>query len=160
MLRPDLIASSLGISVFLLFYFASVSVLTLYWVVIFGRSTRQANGINVWYAAVLSGALVFFGVLSDLVRVRKPFMIIGAAATIVMMIFLVLQIDDPQAGYYSNVILIVLSRHHRLRVRALDGQLHRAGRVAQPGPRPRPGSPCGAGSSGSWSRCRSWSSPG
>jgi MFS family permease len=108
MLRPDLIASSLGISVFLLFYFASVSVLTLYWVVIFGRSTPQANGINVWYAAVLSGALVFFGVLSDLVRVRKPFMILGAAATIVMMVFLVLQIDDPHVGYYSNVIQVVL----------------------------------------------------
>ena len=49
MLRLDLIASSLGISVFLLFYFASVSVLTLYWVVIFNRTTPDANGINIWY---------------------------------------------------------------------------------------------------------------
>ena len=29
--------------------------LTLYWVVTFNRSTPQANGINVWYAAFLSG---------------------------------------------------------------------------------------------------------
>jgi len=108
MLKADLIASSLGISVFLLFYFASVSVLTLYWVVIFGRSTPDANAINVWYAAVLSGALVFFGVLSDRVRVRKPFMLIGAVATIVMMIFLILQIDDPHVGYYSNVLQMAL----------------------------------------------------
>jgi MFS family permease len=108
MLKIDLITSSLGISVFLLFYFASVSVLTLYWVVIFGRSTPLANAINVWYAAVLSGALVFFGVLSDRVRVRKPFMLIGAAATIVMMIFLILQIDDPHVGYYSNVMIMAL----------------------------------------------------
>jgi len=108
MLKIDLIGSSVGISVFLLFYFASVSVLTLYWVVIFGRSTPLANAINVWYAAVLSGALVFFGVLSDRVRVRKPFMIIGAAATIVMMIFLILQIDDTHVGYYSNVMIMAL----------------------------------------------------
>lgn len=108
MLRLDLLASSTAISVFLLFYYASVSVLTLYWVVVFGRSTPQANGINVWYAAVLSGALLVFGVASDLVRVRKPFMLVGAMATIVAMVFLILQIDDPHVGYYSNVLVIVL----------------------------------------------------
>jgi MFS family permease len=108
MLRLDLLASSTAISVFLLFYFASVAVLTLYWVVVFGRSTPDANGINVWYSAVLSGALVAFGVASDLVRVRKPFMLVGAVATIVMMVFLILQIDDPHVGYYSNVLIIVL----------------------------------------------------
>ena len=69
----------MAVSLLLLFYFASVSVLTLYWVVVFGRSTADANGINVWYAAVLSGALVLFGVLSDQLRVRKPFMLVGAA---------------------------------------------------------------------------------
>src|ERR1700684_257423 len=54
MMRLDLISSSIAISVSLLFYFASVSVLTIYWVVIFNRSTPQANGINVWLAASIS----------------------------------------------------------------------------------------------------------
>jgi len=108
MIKLDLIMSSLGISLFLLFYFASVSILTLYWVVIFGRSTPQANSINVWYAAVLSGSLVLFGVLSDRARVRKPFMLIGAVATIVSMVFLILQVDDPHAAYFSNVLVMVL----------------------------------------------------
>jgi hypothetical protein len=57
---------------------------------------------------VLSGTLVLFGVLSDWLRVRKPFMLIGAAATIVTMVFLILQIDDPHVGYYSNVLIVVL----------------------------------------------------
>jgi MFS family permease len=57
MMRLDLISSSVAVSLLLLFYFASVSVLTLYWVVVFGRSTADANGINVWYAAFLSGTL-------------------------------------------------------------------------------------------------------
>ena len=52
MMKLDLISSSIAISVFLLFYYASVSVLTIYWVVIFNRTTPQANGINVWLAAV------------------------------------------------------------------------------------------------------------
>lgn len=108
MMKLDLLASSTAISVFLLFYYASVAVLTLYWVVIFGRSTPEANGINVWYAAVLSGALLFFGMASDLARVRKPFMALGVVATIVMMFFLILQIDDPHVGYYSNVLVMVL----------------------------------------------------
>ncbi len=52
MMKLDLIASSVAISVFLLFYYASVSVLTIYWVVTFNRTTPQANGINVWLAAL------------------------------------------------------------------------------------------------------------
>ncbi len=71
MLRLDLVTSPLAVSLLLLFYFASVSVFTLYWVVVFGRSTAEANGINVWYAAGLSGTLVLFGVLSDLLRRRS-----------------------------------------------------------------------------------------
>jgi len=108
MMRLDLISSSVAVSLLLLFYFASVSVLTLYWVVVFGRSTPDANGINVWYAAFLSGTLVLFGVLSDRLRVRKPFMLVGAVATIVMTYFLITQIDHPHTGYYSNVLVVVL----------------------------------------------------
>ena len=134
MLRLDLISSSLPVSLLLLFYFASVSVLTLYWVVVFSRSTPDANGINVWYAAVLSGTLVLFGVLSDWLRVRKPFMLVGAAASIVMTFVLIVQTGHPQTGYYSNVLVVVLlGTAICVRLCPLDGQLHRAGRIAQPG---------------------------
>lgn len=108
MMRLDLISSSVAISLFLLFYYASVSVLTLYWVVIFGRTTAEANGINVWYAAFLSGTLILAGVISDRLRVRKPLMFVGAVATIVMMLFLILQVGHPHTGYYSNVFVVVL----------------------------------------------------
>ncbi len=108
MMRLDLISSSIAISVSLLFYFASVSVLTIYWVVIFNRSTPQANGINVWLAAFLSGGLVLAGFLSDLARVRKPFMLFGAVASMVMLGFLIVQTGHPHTGYYANVLVIVL----------------------------------------------------
>ncbi len=108
MMKIDLITSSIAISVFLLFYYASVSVLTIYWVVTFSRSTADANGINVWLAAFLSGALVVAGALSDLIRVRKPFMLVGAICGIIMLWFLIMQTDHPHTGYYSNVLVIVL----------------------------------------------------
>src|SRR5580693_4200668 len=108
MMKLDLITSSVAISVFLLFYYASVSVLTIYWVVIFNRSTPDANGINVWNAAVLSGALVLAGFLSDKARVRKPFMLFGAIFAMIMMGFLIHQTGNPHTGYYANVLVIVL----------------------------------------------------
>ena len=52
--------------------------------------------------------LVVFGVISDRVRVRKPFMLVGAVGTIVMTIVLLRQIDHPTTGYYSNVFVVVL----------------------------------------------------
>ena len=108
MMKIDLVASSIAISVFLLFYYASVSVLTIYWVVTFNRTTPQANGINVWLAGFLSAGLVLAGVLSDWARVRKPFMLGGAICAMVMMGFLIVQTGHPHTGYYSNVLVVVL----------------------------------------------------
>jgi len=108
MLRLDLISSSLGISVFLLIYYASVSVLTLYWAVVFSRTTADANGINVWYWGFDAVTLVAVGVLSDRLRVRKPFMVVGAVGGIVMTMFLIAQAGHPHTSYYSNVLVVVL----------------------------------------------------
>ncbi len=108
MMKVDLVASSIAISVFLLFYYASVSVLTIYWVVTYNRTTPQANGINVWLAASLSIGLVVAGALSDWARVRKPFMLVGAICAMVMMGFLIVQTGHPHTGYYSNVLVVVL----------------------------------------------------
>ena len=108
MMKLDLISSSIAISVFLLFYYASVSVLTIYWVVTFNRTTPQANGINVWLAGFLSIGLVLAGLLSDWARVRKPFMLAGAICAMVMMYFLIRQTDHPHTGYYANVLVVVL----------------------------------------------------
>ncbi len=108
MLKIDLISSSIAISLFLLFYYASVSVLTIYWVVTYNRTTPQANGINVWLAAALSIGLVISGFLSDWARVRKPFMLAGALCTMVMLGFLIYQTGHPETGYYASVVVVVL----------------------------------------------------
>lgn len=108
MMRPDLVASSLGISLFLLIYYASVSVLVLYWVVIFGRSTADANGINTWYWGFDAVFLILVGLLSDRLRVRKPFMVVGAVGALVMTLLMFHQVSHPHTGYYSNVLVAAL----------------------------------------------------
>jgi hypothetical protein len=62
----------------------------------------------VWYAAFLSIGLVLAGVLSDWAKVRKPFMIAGAVAAMVMLGLLIVQTGHPHTGYYDNVLIIVL----------------------------------------------------
>ena len=52
--------------------------------------------------------LVVFGILSDRLRVRKPFMLVGAMGAVIMTIFLLRQVDHPTTGYYSNVLVVVL----------------------------------------------------
>jgi hypothetical protein len=96
-----------AIALFLLIYYAAVSVLTIFWVVVFNRTTSQANGINTWYWVANAITLVAIGVASDAIRVRKPFMVVGAVGTIVATLFLIHQTGVPTTSYYGNVLLVV-----------------------------------------------------
>jgi nitrate/nitrite transporter NarK len=109
MLKLDLLSSSLAIAVFLLIYYVSVSVLTIYWVVVFDRTASNADGINTWYWAADSVALISVGIVSDRLRVRKPFMVIGAVGTIAMTLVLIYQTGHgTTTGYYANVVMVIL----------------------------------------------------
>lgn len=106
MMRLDLLSSSVAISLFLLIYYASVSVLTIYWVVVFNQSTANANGINVWYWGFDAAMLVIVGVVSDRLRVRKPFMLIGAVGAIVMTLVFISKAHEPTTSYYTLVAIV------------------------------------------------------
>ncbi len=83
MLRFDIIGPALAISLFLLLYYALVAFIVVYFATVFGFSEQKANSIVNWYWATNAIALVVAGVLSDLVRVRKPFMLVGACISLV-----------------------------------------------------------------------------
>src|SRR6185437_12118470 len=88
----DLVGSSFGISVFLLIYYAAAAFFTIYYSVTFVNAngtpltTSQVNGVNIWFWGTDIVALIVVGILSDLVRVRKPFMLVGAIGSIVTLI--------------------------------------------------------------------------
>ncbi len=120
---------------FLLIYYVSVSVLTIYWVVVFNRTASNADGINTWYWAADSVALISVGVVSDRLRVRKPFMVIGAVGTIAMTLVLIYQTGHGTTTGTTRTSSwsVLLGTFHRHRLHALDGRVHRSGRGAQPG---------------------------
>jgi MFS family permease len=113
-LKLDLIGSSVGISIYLLVYFAASAFFTIYWATVFKNpnglnlSTVQANSLNQWYWGADAITLIIFGVLSDLLRVRKPLMLVGALGSTVMLIIFLRQATHPYTSFHTLVLLEVL----------------------------------------------------
>ncbi len=86
MLHLDIIGSAFAISVFLLIYYTAVGFFTVYFTFLHGLSLSTANSIGDWFWGFDALALILVGILSDRVRVRKPFMVLGGVGAIVMTI--------------------------------------------------------------------------
>ncbi len=113
-LKWDLVGSAVGISLFLLVYYAASAFFTIYWATVFKSSdglnltTSDANYLNTWFWGADAVALIVFGVLSDKLRVRKPLMVVGAVGSIVMLILFLNQANHPFTGFTTLIILEVL----------------------------------------------------
>lgn len=109
MLRFDVIGSAFAISVFLLLYYMLVGFVVVYFATVYGYSEQRANGLANWYWGFNAIALVVFGLLSDKFRVRKPFMVVGTAISLVGGILFAISATHPHTSYYSFAIYFVLS---------------------------------------------------
>jgi MFS family permease len=89
MLHLDIIGSAFAISVFLIIYYTAVGFFTVFFTTLHGFSLSTANSVGDWFWAFDAGGLILFGIISDRLRVRKPFMLAGGvgaiAATIVFL---------------------------------------------------------------------------
>ena len=100
--------------VFLLLYYAASAFFTIYWATVFkdpsgvNLSTSQANSLNAWFWWADIVALIVFGVLSDLLKVRKPLMLVGAIGSIVMLVLFIHAADNPHTGLDTLITLEVL----------------------------------------------------
>jgi MFS family permease len=108
MLKKDVVGSAFAISIFLMIYYAAVGFFVIYFTAVFGWSSAKANGLGNWFWAFDAGALIVVGILSDLVRVRKPFMVIGAVGAIVMTAIFATKAHQPHTSYYEFVLIISL----------------------------------------------------
>jgi len=86
MLRLDIIGSAFAISVFLLIYYTAVGFFTVYFSAVHNYSLSEANSLGDWFWGFDALALIITGIISDRLRVRKPFMVLGAVGAIVMTI--------------------------------------------------------------------------
>ncbi|MFC4950600.1 MFS transporter [Pseudonocardia sp. GCM10023141] len=84
MLRLDVIGPAFGVAVFLLLYYSAVGIFVIYFATNFGFSEQATNGLLNWYWISNAVALLVAGLLSDRLRVRKPFMIVGGVGSVIM----------------------------------------------------------------------------
>ncbi|MEV0293815.1 MFS transporter [Nocardia sp. NPDC050710] len=108
MLRLNIVGSALGISLFLAFFYTIVSFLPVYMATNFGFSPAKANALGNWYWTANAIALVLAGIASDYLKVRKPFMIVGALISIVGMFIFIGYTDEPDTGYYTFAWVFVI----------------------------------------------------
>jgi hypothetical protein len=107
-LHLDIVGSALAISLFLILYFTMSMFMVIYFSTIFGFSEAQGNSLGNWFWAFAAGTLVLVGLLSDRVRVRKPFMLAGALGAIAMTSIFALQTYNVHTGYYTFAWILTL----------------------------------------------------
>jgi len=106
-LQWDLVGSSIGIATFLLVYYAAASLFTIYYPVIFKNpdgtnfSVTQANGLNTWFWGADILALIAVCLLSDALKVRKPFMLLGVGVSMVMLVVFLGDATHAHTSYYT-----------------------------------------------------------
>ena len=105
MMQPRLIVSSVGISLYLLMYFAAVGYFPLYLSSIFKFTVAQANGLVSVFWAVNVVAAIVIGFISDRTLVRKPFMLAGCIATIIVTLLFISRIGVPTSAGLMTVFL-------------------------------------------------------
>jgi MFS transporter, ACS family, D-galactonate transporter len=109
LLKVDVVVSSFAISIFLLIYYTAVGFAVIYLTTVFGFSVKDANGLGNWNWGFNVLAVILIGFISDLFRVRKPFMVIGGVAAAIMTVVFLLQFGHHPSYYTMAAILAVLS---------------------------------------------------
>lgn len=107
-LRIDVIGSAFGIGAFLLFFYMAVGLFVVFYTTTFGYSLARANALGNWYWGLQAVALIIAGVLSDRLRVRKPFMVVGAVVSAVGVALFAQATTHADTGYYHFAWIIAL----------------------------------------------------
>jgi MFS family permease len=107
LLKADVIISAIAVSIMLLIYYALVGFLVIFATTIFGFTLNEANNLGYWCWAFNAGAVILVGMLSDRVRVRKPFMLIGGVGAAVMIVLFLLQSKVGAHPHFSTIAAIL-----------------------------------------------------
>jgi MFS family permease len=105
MMHVNTVLSPIAINLFLVIYFTAIGYFVFYLPEFLHFSLSSFNGIQEIYWAVNIVMLVVWGLLSDWLKVRKPFMVVGALGTIVSIILLM----EAKPGVSFTTMAIILS---------------------------------------------------
>jgi hypothetical protein len=107
LMKPDVLVSSLAVSIMLLIYYTSVAFSVIYLGTVFGFDLKDANGLGNWNWGFNVIAVILVGIISDRFRVRKPFMVIGGVLGAVMVV-VYLEQAGHHPGYYTVALILAL----------------------------------------------------
>jgi hypothetical protein len=106
-LHRDIVLPAVAISTFLIIYYLAVGFFPVFFQTVFGYSQSQANSLGNWFWAFDAGALVIVGILSDRVRVRKPFMLLGALMAITFTTLFVIAANHHSTSFGTFRLLMI-----------------------------------------------------
>ena len=106
MVRASVVIPALGVSLFLLIYYAAVGFFVIYFTSVFGFSQAQANGLGNWFWSADAVAVVVIGTLSDRVGVRKPFIVAGGVVAVVMTVIFATRATQAATSYDTFIVII------------------------------------------------------
>jgi MFS family permease len=106
MFKPDIMAPALGISLFLAGYYTAVAFFPIYFQTVLNFSSSQSNSLLNWYWSANAISLIVFGVLSDRLSVRKPFMLAGALGSILVAIAFIARTNATSPTFGSIAVLL------------------------------------------------------
>jgi len=109
LLKPDVLISATAVSLMLLIYYTAVAFSVIYLTSIFGFSVKDANGLGNWNWGFNVIAVILIGVISDRLRVRKPFMVLGGVGAAVMIVIYLLEAGHHPSYYTLAIELALLS---------------------------------------------------
>ena len=107
MLRKDIVGPAIAVSLSLLFYYIAVGLFVVFYATNFGYSEARANALSNWYWAVNAVALLVAGVLSDALKVRKPFMLLGGVTSLVGVALFAIASTHAGTTYYEFVGILM-----------------------------------------------------
>ena len=107
LLKLDVVVSAFAVSIMLLIYYTAVGFAVIYFTTVFPFTVKQANGLGNWNWGFNVIAVIAVGVISDRLRVRKPFMVIGGVLAAAMTIVYLMQ-AGRQPSYYTLAIILAL----------------------------------------------------
>lgn len=108
MVTGRIVTSALAISLFLMLYYVLVGALVIYLETDYLFSASKSNSVANWIWLIQAISLVFFGIVSDLLRVRKPLMIVGGIGSLIAtIVFISYTTQTHTSAHTITVVLCV-----------------------------------------------------
>jgi MFS family permease len=107
-LRFEIIAPAFAIGAFLIIYYLAVGFFPVFFQTVFGYSQSHANALGNWFWGFDAAALLLVGVLSDRLRVRKPFMVLGGVMAVIFTTIFTIAANDHTTSFATFRVLMIL----------------------------------------------------